>query len=75
MRKTPNYKGYTALLAENTDVTGNGDLHEGFDLGWEARSESQINLAQQSSETATAMDGANVWPASLSNFKEPVLQY
>ena len=35
IHKTANFKGYTALLGENTDPEGRGDLHEGFDLGWE----------------------------------------
>ena len=30
IRKTSNYKGYTALLGENTDPEGRGDLHEGL---------------------------------------------
>ena len=35
IHKTPNFKGYTALLGENTDPENRGDLHEGFDIGWE----------------------------------------
>ncbi len=30
---SPAPRGYTPLLAENTDVTAKGDLHEGFDIG------------------------------------------
>lgn len=29
---SPNLRGYTKLLGENTDPTARGDLHEGFDL-------------------------------------------
>lgn len=29
IHRSPNYKGYTALLGENTDPKGHGDLHEG----------------------------------------------
>ena len=35
IHKTPNFKGYTALLGENTNPENRGDLHEGFDIGWE----------------------------------------
>jgi isopenicillin N synthase-like dioxygenase len=75
IHKSSNYKGYTALLAENTDVTGNGDLHEGFDLGWEAKGEAKEDVGRPTSETSTVMDGENVWPTGLSGFKDPVLQY
>jgi isopenicillin N synthase-like dioxygenase len=30
---SPVLRGYTPLLAENTDVTAKGDLHEAFDIG------------------------------------------
>jgi isopenicillin N synthase-like dioxygenase len=30
---SPVLRGYTPLLAENTDVTARGDLHEAFDIG------------------------------------------
>ncbi len=30
---SPVLRGYTPLLAENTDVTANGDVHEAFDIG------------------------------------------
>ena len=32
---SPNLRGYTKLLGENTDPTSHGDLHEGFDLALE----------------------------------------
>src|SRR6266567_68679 len=35
IHKSKNFKGYTALLGENTNPENRGDLHEGFDLGWE----------------------------------------
>ncbi|KAH6913001.1 hypothetical protein BKA70DRAFT_783726 [Coprinopsis sp. MPI-PUGE-AT-0042] len=75
IHKSSNYKGYTALLAENTDVTGNGDLHEGFDLGWEAKGEATDDAGKPTVEPATAMDGENVWPDDLPGFKDPVLKY
>ncbi|KAF7299439.1 2OG-Fe oxygenase [Mycena indigotica] len=50
IHKSTNFKGYTALLGENTNPEGRGDLHEGFDLGWEEPGNN-------------AMSGVNVWPA------------
>ncbi|KAJ6480090.1 hypothetical protein DFH09DRAFT_1214609 [Mycena vulgaris] len=64
IHKSANFKGYTALLGENTDPTGRGDLHEGFDIGWEHPG-------------AGPMAGANVWPsdAALPAFRARVLAY
>jgi len=69
VHKSTNYKGYTAMLAENTDVTGNGDLHEGFDIGYEPRD----GAPDQASDSA--MDGANVWPADVPGFRDAFLDY
>ncbi|PBK67281.1 Clavaminate synthase-like protein [Armillaria solidipes] len=68
IHRSSNYKGYTALLGENTDPKGHGDLHEGFDLGWEEQ-----DLEEMKNETA--MSGRNVWPEMAPGFKEPVLKY
>ncbi|KAF9468692.1 hypothetical protein BDZ94DRAFT_1153822 [Collybia nuda] len=70
IRKTPNFRGYTALLQENTDPTGNGDLHEGFDIGWEPDF-----FDNQSLEAPTSMYGANIWPGEWPEFKMAVLAY
>ncbi|KAJ3743855.1 non-hem dioxygenase in morphine synthesis N-terminal-domain-containing protein [Lentinula raphanica] len=59
IHKAKNFKGYTALLGENTDPTGRGDLHEGFDIGWEEQDSSR-NL--DSARDDSAMSGLNVWP-------------
>ncbi|KDR82437.1 hypothetical protein GALMADRAFT_823330 [Galerina marginata CBS 339.88] len=72
IHKTPNFKGYTALLGENTDSKGLGDLHEGFDLGWEPK------LADSSQGTPRedgAMAGENVWPRDLPGFRGATLEY
>ncbi|TFK23413.1 Clavaminate synthase-like protein [Coprinopsis marcescibilis] len=69
--KSENYKGYTALLAENTDVTGNGDLHEGFDIGWEQPGAELTSCLTRKGP----MSGGNVWPSALPGFKEAVLSY
>ncbi|KAJ3729450.1 Clavaminate synthase-like protein [Lentinula raphanica] len=71
IHKAKNFKGYTALLGENTDPTGRGDLHEGFDIGWEEQDSSR-NL--DSARDDSAMSGLNVWP-DLPGFREPVLSY
>ena len=68
IRKTPNFKGYTALLEENTDPENRGDLHEGFDIGWE-------DFAGGSRADDGAMTGGNVWPTGLPGFREAVLEY
>jgi len=72
IHKSKNYKGYTALLGEKTDPSGGkGDLHEGFDIGWEHPSGS---TGQNSSRDDGEMLGTNVWP-ELIGFREPVLSY
>jgi len=75
IHKSANFKGYTALLSENTDVKGLGDLHEGFDLGWEP----EVDVGDSRAETLLlrddgAMAGENVWP-DLPGFKRTVLDY
>ncbi|KAH9932699.1 Clavaminate synthase-like protein [Epithele typhae] len=68
IHKSANFKGYTALLGENTNPENRGDLHEGFDLGWEEPD----GLARASDG---AMAGENVWPDALPGFREAVLGY
>lgn len=68
--KSTNFKGYTALLSENSNPENRGDLHEGFDLGWE----------DQSGNVRTddgPMSGTNLWPdeKQLPGFKEVVMAY
>jgi isopenicillin N synthase-like dioxygenase len=55
---------------ENTDPNNKGDLHEGFDLGWEPAEE----LLQSVREDGV-MTGQNVWPEGLPGFKSSVLAY
>ncbi|KAI0793028.1 Clavaminate synthase-like protein [Irpex lacteus] len=70
IHKSENFKGYTALLGENTNPENRGDLHEGFDLGWE-------ELDGSVRDDDGAMTGGNVWPdpTSLPGFREDVLEY
>ena len=73
IHKSKNFKGYTALLGENTNPENRGDLHEGFDLGWEDPGSGTV----RSSEDDGSMAGENVWPdeALLPGFRRAVLEY
>ncbi|KAF9005538.1 hypothetical protein BDQ17DRAFT_1278014 [Cyathus striatus] len=75
IHKTPNYKGYTALLGENTNAEGHGDLHEGFDIGWEPCVSDTATSHPTGAESTGSMYGGNVWPENLPGFKKPVLDY
>ncbi|KAM5540878.1 hypothetical protein V8D89_005522 [Ganoderma adspersum] len=68
IHKSSNFKGYTALLGENTNPENRGDLHEGFDIGWE-------DPTGASRADDGAMTGQNVWPRNMSGFKAAVLEY
>jgi isopenicillin N synthase-like dioxygenase len=68
IRKTPNFKGYTGLLAENTNPDNQGDLHEGFDVGWE----DPVTFVPRDEG---GLDGRNVWPTGLPGFRENVMDY
>ncbi|EIN12486.1 Clavaminate synthase-like protein [Punctularia strigosozonata HHB-11173 SS5] len=74
IHKTPNFKGYTALLGENTNPENRGDMHEGFDIGW---SDEEAPGYTGAARTEGAMSGGNVWPDEklLPEFKGKVLQY
>jgi len=73
--KTSNFKGYTALLHENVNPSGLGDLHEGFDIGWEPEFPSDDDAHNAEKITDEAMSGTNVWPSNVPGFKEAVLAY
>ena len=66
---TSNFKGYNAILSENTDPNGRGDLNEGFNIGWEALEgdESEGNVWVHSNDS---MGGGNVWPEGGDEMKE-----
>ena len=71
-RKTPNYKGYSPLSSGNNNPEGAGDLHEGFEFGWES-----LIKDKDVDEPSGAMAGANVWPSEegVPGFRETVLHY
>lgn len=65
--------GYSPILSGNNDPNNNGDLHEGFEFGWE--------LFDSSSDHSTTgkpdgiMAGGNVWPQEVPEFREAALNY
>lgn len=73
IRTSSNYKGYTALLAENTDPANAGDMHEGFEIGYEDKHAADDVEARDDG----AMTGKNRWPseADVSGFRTAVLEY
>ncbi|GBE85312.1 2-oxoglutarate-Fe(II) type oxidoreductase [Sparassis crispa] len=70
--KTSNFKGYNPVLSSNNDPENAGDMHEGFEFGWE---ELEVKTNDEKRAHDGAMAGANVWPKDLPNFRGAVLQY
>jgi isopenicillin N synthase-like dioxygenase len=68
IQKSPNFKGYTGLMKENNNPENLGDLHEGFDIGWEDPITSAVR-------DGGGMDGKNVWPGGLPGFRDSVMDY
>ncbi|KAI0930777.1 hypothetical protein AcV7_004869 [Taiwanofungus camphoratus] len=69
IHNSTNYKGYTPLLGENTNPENRGDLHEGFDLGWE---DNEVGVSRSDDGEMT---GGNVWPDGLPDFRRAALEY
>ncbi|KAH9850158.1 Clavaminate synthase-like protein [Lenzites betulinus] len=72
IRKASNFKGYNPVLSSNNDPLNRGDLHEGFEFGWE---ELNPRLNDEKRASDGVMAGANVWPPDLPGFRESVLSY
>jgi len=72
MKKTPNFKGYNPVLSSNNDPQNGGDMHEGFEFGWE---ELKAKIDDEKRVNDGVMAGANVWPKHPSGFREAVLTY
>ncbi|KAI0671179.1 Clavaminate synthase-like protein [Trametes maxima] len=72
IRKTANFKGYNAILSSNNDPLNRGDLHEGFEFGWEELSARDYDEKRANDG---AMAGVNVWPSDLPAFRPSVLAY
>ncbi|KXN83145.1 hypothetical protein AN958_01816 [Leucoagaricus sp. SymC.cos] len=81
IHKSSNFKGYTPFYGENRNPEGLGDLHEGFDIGWEPETEPNHQGDIQGMISVIrddgVMTGGNVWPNSvaLPGFREAVLAY
>ena len=67
--RSPNMRGYTPLLGENTDPTARGDLHEGFDLA--------LDLGDDDPDVQAGVFGygPNQWPEDLPGFREALVAY
>jgi isopenicillin N synthase-like dioxygenase len=64
--QSPHHSGYTPLLAENTDPTNNGDLHECYDM--------VIDMAR--TQTTQGRGGElNLWPVGLPEFRDRLSLY
>lgn len=73
IRKSPVFKGYQPLMSSNNNPGNLGDMHEGFEVGWE-----ELDAKSEDSKRASGsgvMAGENVWPHELPNFRTAVLQY
>jgi isopenicillin N synthase-like dioxygenase len=55
-----------------TDPENRGDLHEGFDLGWEPE---EVSSSTPGLRDDGVMTGQNVWPEGLPGFRSSVLAY
>lgn len=77
IHKSSNFKGYTPLLGESRSAEGLGDLHEGFDIGWELETEPDQRDNGAVPREDGVMTGANVWPDkdALPGFREGFLAY
>jgi isopenicillin N synthase-like dioxygenase len=63
---SPQHAGYTPLLAENTDASNNGDLHESFDM---------VSPLARFPDRKEAGEDMNLWPDSLPELKVGLDRY
>lgn len=63
------------MLSGNNNPYGAGDLHEGFEFGWEAPPTAEHITPEKDVEGVMA--GANVWPSEeeVPCFREAALRY
>ncbi|KAI5988350.1 hypothetical protein EDD15DRAFT_2463559 [Pisolithus albus] len=71
-REVGNFRGYEPVLDSNADPANRGDLHEGFEIGWE---ELVLKENDEKRANAGAMAGTNVWPSEPAEFRETCLNY
>lgn len=72
-RNTPTFRGYSPLLSGNNNPENAGDLQEGFEFGWEALDEQEVD--KERILRTSVMDDTNQWPSELPNFRNKVLNY
>lgn len=70
--KTPNFKGYNSVLSSVNDPDSDGDMHEGFEFGWE---ELVPKVNDEKRANDGVMAGANIWPTDPVDFGKAVLTY
>ncbi|THG99102.1 hypothetical protein EW026_g3196 [Hermanssonia centrifuga] len=70
--KTPNFKGYNSVLSSVNDPDSDGDMHEGFEFGWE---ELVPKVNDEKRANDGVMAGANIWPTDPVDFRKAVLTY
>ncbi|KIJ54464.1 hypothetical protein M422DRAFT_240531 [Sphaerobolus stellatus SS14] len=71
IRKTPNFKGYNAFLSQNVNPENRGDLHEGFEFGWEEIDADPSSAHKESG----SMAGENIWPPEFPEMRRASLEY
>jgi isopenicillin N synthase-like dioxygenase len=75
-RRSSTFKGYNPLKSENNDPNNDGDLHEGWNIGFEGLDPGSKD-ALDGGWKESAMAGKNVWPeeGEVANFRKRVLTY
>ena len=66
---SPNMRGYTELLGENTAKENFGDVHEGFDLALDLPADDPDVIA------GVYGYGPNQWPEGMPEFRKTLLDY
>ena len=72
IRKSSGFKGYQPLLSSNNNPENMGDMHEGYEVGWEPLDPKFRDLKRANDGV---MKGENVWPDELPCFRESILEY
>lgn len=67
--RSPNMRGYTPMLGENTNEDNAGDMHEGFDLA--------LDLGVDDPDVLAGVFGygPNQWPEGMPEFRQALLDY
>ncbi|KIL67773.1 hypothetical protein M378DRAFT_158956 [Amanita muscaria Koide BX008] len=73
-KKSPSFRGYAPILSGNNNPENAGDLHEGFQFGWEELVNAK---GARGEEIDGAMSGANQWPSETEapDFRRAALTY